>query len=141
MECQYGSWRRVLLEQPTRDSLGTYGKDLPAVYLLDQNVGVETLMYFDGSEMSWMSTQNLPRFLVYRCSNISRIEKDGTQRLGIGLLANQVTGNILPEGDVSFTYWLLQLPMTRLLTEQESRERSLQALLPLFQEEPTWPGW
>ena len=97
MEGQSGSWRRVLLEQPTRNSLGTYGNDLPAVYLLDQNVGVETLMYFDVSEMSWMSTQNLPRFLVYRCSSISQIEKDGTQRLGIGLLANQTTGDILPE--------------------------------------------
>jgi uncharacterized protein (DUF1810 family) len=140
MEGQSGSWRRVLLEQPTRNSLGTYGNDLPAVYLLDQNVGVETLMYFDVSEMSWMSTQNLPRFLVYRCTNISRIEKDGTQRLGIGLLANQATGNILPEGDVSFTYWLLQRPMTRLLTEQESVARWMQALLPLFEEKMTWPG-
>jgi hypothetical protein len=139
MEGQSGSWRRVLLEQPTRNSLGTYGNDLPAVYLLDQTVGVETLMYFDVSEMSWMSTQNLPRFLVYRCSNISQIEKDGTQRLGIGLLANQATGNILPEGDVSFTYWLLQRPMTRLLTEQESVARWMQALLPLFEEKLTWP--
>jgi hypothetical protein len=139
MEGQSGSWRRVLLEQPTRNSLGTYGNDLPAVYLLDQNVGVETLMYFDVSEMSWMSTQNLPRFLVYRCSNISQIERDGTQRLGIGLLANQATGNILPEGDVSFTYWLLQRPMTRLLTAQESVARWMQALLPLFEEKLTWP--
>jgi hypothetical protein len=139
MEGQSGSWRRVLLEQPTRNSLGTYGNDLPAVYLLDQNIGVETLMYFDVSEMSWMSTQNLPRFLVYRCSNISQIEKDGTQRLGIGLLANQATGNILPEGDVSFTYWLLQRPMTRLLTAQESVARWMQALLPLFEEKLDWP--
>src|SRR5450755_1520713 len=139
MEGQSGSWRRVLLDQPTRNSLGTYGNDLPAVYLLDQNVGVETLMYFDVSEMSWMSTQNLPRFLVYRCSNISQIERDGTQRLGIGLLANQATGNILPEGDVSFTYWLLQRPMTRLLTAQESVARWMQALLPLFEEKLTWP--
>jgi len=38
MEGQSGSWRRVLLEQPTRNSLGTYGNDLPALYLLDQNV-------------------------------------------------------------------------------------------------------
>jgi uncharacterized protein (DUF1810 family) len=140
MEGQSGSWRRVLLEQPTRNSLGTYGNDLPAVYLLDQTVGIETMMYFDFSEMSWMSTQNLPRFLVYRCSNISRIEKDGTQRLGIGLLANQATGNILPEGDVSFTYWLLQRPLTRLLTEQESVARWMQALLPLFEEKLTWSG-
>jgi hypothetical protein len=139
MEGQSGSWRRVLLEQPTRNSLGTYGNDLPAVYLLDQNVGVETLMYFDVSEMSWMSTQNLPRFLVYRCSSISQIAEDGTQRLGIGLLANQATGNILPEGDVSFTYWLLQRPMTRLLTEQECVARWMQALLPLFEEKLNWP--
>jgi hypothetical protein len=139
MEGQSGSWRRVLLEQPTRNSLGTYGNDLPAVYLLDQTVGIETMMYFDFSEMSWMSTQNLPRFLVYRCSNISQIERDGTQRLGIGLLANQATGNILPEGDISFTYWLLQRPMTRLLTAQESVARWMQALLPLFEEKLTWP--
>jgi len=96
MEGQSGSWRRVLLDQPTRNSLGTYGNDLPAVYLLDQNVGVETLMYFDVSDMDWMSTENLPRFLVYRCRSLSRIERDGTQRLGVGLLADQATGNVLP---------------------------------------------
>src|SRR5256714_14585751 len=100
MEGQSGSWRRVLLEQPTRNSLGTYGNDLPAVYLLDQNVGVETLMYFDVSDMGWMSTENLPRFLVYRCRSLSRIERDGTQRLGVGLLAEQATGNLLPAGDI-----------------------------------------
>jgi len=38
-----------MLHKPTRNSLGTYGNDLPAVYLLDQTVGVETLMYFDVS--------------------------------------------------------------------------------------------
>lgn len=140
MEGQSGSWRRVLLEQPTRNSLGTYGNDLPAVYLLDQNAGVETMMYFDVGEMGWMSTENIPRFLVYRCSSISRIERDGTQRLGVGLLAEQSTGNVLPEGDVRFTYWLLQRPMTRLLTEQESVTRWMQALLPLFEEKLTWPA-
>lgn len=140
MEGQSGSWRRVLLEQPTRNSLGTYGNDLPAVYLLDQSVGVETMMYFDVGEMGWMSTENIPRFLVYRCSSISRIERDGTQRLGVGLLAEQSTGNVLPEGDVRFTYWLLQRPMTRLLTEQESVTRWMQALLPLFEEKLTWPA-
>jgi hypothetical protein len=140
MEGQSGSWRRVLLEQPTRNSLGTYGNDLPAVYLLDQNVGVETMMYFDVGEMGWMSTENLPRFLVYRCSSISRIERDGTQRLGVGLLAEQSTGNVLPAGDVRFNFWLLQRPVTRLLTEQESLARWMQALLPLFEETLTWPA-
>jgi hypothetical protein len=114
MEGQSGSWRRVLLEQPTRNSLGTYGNDLPAVYLLDQTVGIETMMYFDFSDMNWMSIENLPRFLVYRCSSLSHIERDGTQRLGVGLLAQQATGNVLPAGDVNFTYWLLQRPMARL---------------------------
>src|SRR6266480_558407 len=33
MEGQSGSWRRVALTQPTRNSLGTYGNDLPAVYI------------------------------------------------------------------------------------------------------------
>jgi uncharacterized protein (DUF1810 family) len=140
MEGQSGSWRRVLLEQPTRNSLGTYGNDLPAVYLLDQTVGVETLMYFDVSDMGWMSTENLPRFLVYRCRSHSRIERDGTQRLGVGLLADQATGSVLPAGDINFTYWLLQRPMTRLLTEQESVARWMQALLPLFEEKLTWPA-
>lgn len=139
MEGQSGSWRRVLLEQPTRNSLGTYGNDLPAVYLLDQTLGVETLMYFDFSDMGWMSTENLPRFLVYRCSSIAQIETDGTQNLGVGLLAQRATGNILPAGDVSFTYWLLQRPMTRLLTEQEAVARWMEALLPLFEEKLAWP--
>jgi hypothetical protein len=139
MEGQSGSWRRVLLGQPTRNSLGTSGNDLAAVYLLDQSVGIETMMYFDMDDMGWMSADNLPRFLVYRCSSISQIEKDGTQRLGIGLLADQATGNLLPEGDVSFTYWLLQRPLTRLLTEQEAVVRWMEALFPLFEEKLSWP--
>jgi hypothetical protein len=140
MEGQSGSWRRVLLEQPTRNSLGTYGNDLPALYLLDQTLGIETMMFFNFSEMNWMSIENLPRFLVYRCSSISRIERDGTQRLGVGLLAQQATGNVLPAGDITFTYWLLQRPMTRLLTAQESVSRWMQALLPLFEENLAWPA-
>ena len=140
MEGQSGSWRRVLLEQPTRNSLGTYGNDLPALYLLDQTLGIETMMFFNFSDMNWMSIENLPRFLVYRCSSISRIERDGTQRLGVGLLAQQATGNVLPAGDITFTYWLLQRPMTRLLTAQESVSRWMQALLPLFEENLAWPA-
>jgi hypothetical protein len=140
MEGQSGSWRRVALTQPTRNSLGTYGNDLPAVYLLDQNAGIETMMYFDVSDMSWMSIENLPRFLVYRCSTISKIERDGTQRLGVGLIADQTTGDVLPAGDVHFTYFLLQRRLNRLVTEQEAVERWMPALLPLFEERLAWPG-
>ena len=139
MEGQSGSWRRVLLSQPTRNSLGTAGNDLPAVYLLDQTMGIESMMFFDMDDMGWMSSENLPRFLVYRCSSISQIKNDGTQRLGIGLLADQATGTVLPAGDVAFTYWLLQRPMTRLVTEQEAVTRWMEALLPLFEEKLVWP--
>ncbi len=140
MEGQSGSWRRVLLAQPTKNSLNTYGNDLPAVYLLDQNAGIETMMYFDMSDMSWMSIENLPRFLVYRCSTISQIGRDGTQRLGIGLIADQSTGDTLPAGEIRFTYYLLQRPLTRLLTEQEAVARWMPALLPLFEEKLDWPS-
>jgi hypothetical protein len=140
MEGQSGSWRRVTLSQPTKNSLGTFGNDLPAVYLLDQNAGVETMMYFDMSDMSWMSTENLPRFLVYRCSAISEIGRDGTQRLGVGLIADQATGDVLPVGEVRFTYYLLQRPLNRLLTEQEAIDRWMMALLPLFEERLAWPN-
>ncbi len=140
MEGQSGSWRRVAFSQPTRNSLGTAGNDLPSVYLLDQNVGIETMMYFDMSEMGWMSTENLPRFLVYRCSTISQIGRDGTQRLGVGLLADQATGDVLPAGDVNFTYYLLQRPLNRLLTEQEAVARWIPAILPLFEEKLSWPA-
>jgi len=139
MEGQSGSWRRVALAQPTRNSLGTYGNDLPAVYLLDQNAGIETMMFFDVSDMAWMSIENLPRFLVYRCSTISQIGRDGTQRLGVGLIADQATGNVLPAGDVHFTCFLLQRPLNRLVTEQEAVERWMPALLPLFEERLAWP--
>ncbi len=139
MEGQSGSWRRVLLQQPTRNSLGAWGNDLPALYLLDQNVGIETLMYFDVGDMDWMSIENIPRFLAYRCSSISRLNRDGTQRLGVGLIANEATGNVLPAGEVRFTYWLLQRPCTQLLTEQQAVARWMQALLPLFEEKLSWP--
>ena len=139
MEGQSGSWRRVLLQQPTRNSLGAWGNDLPALYLLDQNVGIETMMYFDVGDMGWMETQNLPRFLVYRCSDLSRIHTDGTQRLGVGLIADQATGDVLPAGEVRFTYWFMQRAMPTLLTEQQAVTRWIEALLPLFEERLTWP--
>jgi hypothetical protein len=139
MEGQSGSWRRVLLQQPTRNSLGAWGNDLPALYLLDQNVGIETMMYFDVGDMEWMGIENIPRFLIYRCSSISRIERDGTQRLGVGLIADQATGNVLPAGEVKFTYWLRQAPFSALLTEQEAVSRWMLSLLPLFEEKLTWP--
>ncbi len=139
MEGQSGSWRRVALSQPTRNSLGTSGNDMPAVYLLDQNAGIETMMYFDMSDMAWMSIENLPRFLVYRCSTISQIERDGTQRLGVGMIADQATRDVLPAGEVHFTYFLLQRPLNRLVTEQEAVDRWMSALLPLFEEKLSWP--
>ncbi len=139
MEGQSGSWRRVLLQQPTRNSLGAWGNDLPALYLLDQNVGVETMMYFDVGDMAWMSIENLPRFLVVRCTSVSRIERDGTQRMGVGLIADQATGNVLPAGEIHFTYWLLQRPVATLLTEQQAVSRWMEALLPLFEERLQWP--
>ena len=98
------------------------------------------MMYFDVSDMHWMSTNNLPRFLVYRCTTVSEIERDGTQRLGIGLVADQATGDKLPAGEVRFTYYLLQRPLNSLLTEQEAVERWISALLPLFNEKLAWPS-
>ncbi len=112
----------------------------PPYIFLTRRVGIETMMFFDMDDMGWMSFDNLPRFLVYRCSSISQIEKDGTQHLGVGLLADQATGSVLPEGDVRFTYWLLQRPLTRLLTEQEAVARWMEALLPLFEEKLSWPS-
>lgn len=139
MEGQSGSWRRVTLSQPTRNSLGAYGNDLPAVYLLDQTSGVESLMYFDMGEMGWMSLDNVPRFLVYRCSTCTEVARDGTQRLGVGLLADQATGDVLPAGEVCFQYYFLQRPLARLPTEQEAVGRWMTALLPLFEERLIWP--
>jgi hypothetical protein len=139
MEGQAGSWRRVVLQQPTRNSLGAWGNDLPAVYYLDQNAGVETMMYFEMSDMGWMSMDNLPRFLVYRCSNISQIQRDGTQQLGVGLVAEEAVGDIIPAGDIRLSYWLLQRPVTTLFNEQQASARWMEALLPLFEEKLVWP--
>jgi len=139
MEGQSASWRRVLLEQPTQNSLGAYGNDLPSVYLLDAVRGVETMLYFDIGDMDWMSLENIPRFLAYRCSTVSRLEKDGDQTLGVGLIAGQATGNTLPAGEVRFTYWLLQRPLHALLNEQQAVARWMEALLPLFEERLDWP--
>src|SRR5258708_33735646 len=89
--------------------------------------------------MGWGSTEHIPRFVLLRGRSVSRIERDGTQRLGVGLIADQATGNLLPAGDIRFTYWLLQRPVTSLLTEQQAVARWMQALLPLFEEKLTWP--
>jgi hypothetical protein len=139
MEGQSGSWRRILLDQPTRNSLGMGGNDLPAVYLQDANAGIETMMYFDMSEMGWMSFDNIPRFLGYRCSTVSVLEPGGKQRLGVGLIANQATGDTLPAGEAQFTWFLMQRRLPGLITEQEAVKRWMEALLPLFRENVAWP--
>ena len=141
MEGQSGSWRRVQLQQPTRNSLGAPGNDLPALYLLDNNEGIETIMYFDMSDMDWMSFGNLPRFLVYRCAMTSHLEPGGEmQRFGVGLIADQATGDVLPAGEVRFTYWLLQRPVNELYSEQQAVTRWMKALLALFEEKLEWPA-
>ena len=139
MEGQSGSWRRILLDQPTRNSLGTAGNDLPAVYLQDANAGIETMLYFDISSMGWMSFDNIPRFLSYRCATVSVLEPGGNQRLGIGLIANRASGDVLPAGEVHFTYFLLQRSLKDLITERQAVNRWMEALLPLFQENLAWP--
>ena len=139
MEGQSGSWRRILLDQPTRNSLGAAGNDLPAVYLQDANAGIETMLYFDMSSMGWMSFENIPRFLGYRCATVSVLERGGNQRLGIGLIANQATGDMLPAGEVHFTYFLLQQSFKELITERQAVNRWMEALLPLFEEKLAWP--
>lgn len=139
MEGQALSWRRVLLSQPTRNSLGAYGNDLPAVYLLDGNSHIETIMFFEMDRMGWMSYQNIPRFLAYRCSTVSRLEGEKNQRLGIGLIAEDASGNILPAGEVRFAFQLSQRWLPRLIDEREALHRWMDALLPLFQERLEWP--
>jgi hypothetical protein len=141
MEGQSGSWRRVHLQQPTKNSLGTPGNDLPALYLLDNNEGVETMMYFDVGDMGWMSFENLPRFLVCRCSMTSHLEPGGEyQRFGVGLIADQAAGTVLPAGEARFTYWLLQRSVKELLNEQQAVTRWIGAMLPLFDERLEWPA-
>ncbi|HEX5482584.1 MAG TPA: hypothetical protein VFZ08_08155 [Terriglobia bacterium] len=139
MEGQALSWRRVLLSQPTRNSLGAYGNDLPAVYLLDGNSHIETMMFFEMDKMGWMSYQNIPRFLAYRCSTISRLEGKRGQRWGVGLVADDASGNILPAGEVRFAFQISQRWLPRLVDEREAIHRWMDALLPLFEERLEWP--
>jgi len=139
-ESQAASWARILLDQPTRNSLGVEGNDLPAVYLQDANAGIETMMYFDMSAMGWMSLDNIPRFLGYRCATVSVVERGGgNQRLGIGLIAHRATGDLLPAGEVRFTFFLLQRRLKELITERQAVSRWMEALLPLFEERLEWP--
>lgn len=139
MEGQALSWRRVLLSQPTRNSLGAYGNDLPSVYLLDGNSNVETMMFFEMDKMGWMSYENIPRFLAYRCSTISRLEGKQSQRLGVGLVAEDASGNVLPAGELQFAFHLSQRWLPRLIDEREAIRRWMDALLPLFEEHLEWP--
>ncbi|TAM80272.1 MAG: hypothetical protein EPN47_16065 [Acidobacteria bacterium] len=139
MEGQSASWRRILLAQPTCNSLGSPGNDLPSVYLLDANRGIETMMYFDFSDMGWMSLRNIPRFLGYHCTTASVLEPNGNQRLGVGLILRRATGDILPAGNVRFSWYLLQRRFPKLITEQAAVARWMEALMPLFREKLDWP--
>ena len=49
------------------------------------------------------------------------------------------TGDLLPAGEVHFTYYLLQRSLQDLITERQAVDRWMEALLPLFQEKLAWP--
>jgi len=110
MEGQSGSWRRVLLEQPTRNSLGTHGNDLPAVYLLDQSIGAETMMYFDVGDMAWMSTEIFRVFWFIAAPAFHASNAKAPSASAWGCWQIRLRAMCCRRATFNFTYFLLQRP-------------------------------
>src|SRR5688572_24900917 len=60
-------WFMTSIANPTKWNGHAHGNDMPATYLYDAYLKAEYMMFFDMTAMSWMSHENVARFLNYRC--------------------------------------------------------------------------
>ena len=76
-------WFMTAIQNPTKWNGHAHGNDMPATYLYDAYLKAEYMMFFDMTAMSWMSHENVARFLNYRCGYRRRYQPQPAAAVGL----------------------------------------------------------
>jgi hypothetical protein len=131
-------WFITQITNPTKWNDDAYGNDFPATYYFDPYLNVEIMLFFDMTRMSWMSRQNIARFLNYRCGFRRRYQPEPAGELG--LYATGASGRLFPSGIQHFSYFLAARPRKALADDHEAVRMLVHKCLPLLPVTSSWPS-
>ncbi|QGQ98308.1 hypothetical protein EHS13_27195 [Paenibacillus psychroresistens] len=130
-------WYKTNINNPTKWNDEAYGNDLPALYYYDSYHQFEVMMFFNMTPMSWMSRENIARFLNYRCG--FRRSYKPTPQYELGLFADGFSGKLFPKGKQVFEYYLKIRKRVKATTEQLALTDLLNHCLELVPAKAEWP--
>lgn len=130
-------WFMTTIANPTKWNDHAHGNDMPATYLYDAYLKAEFMMFFDMTAMSWMSFDNIARFLDYRCGYKRRYQPQPAAALG--LYADGFSGKTFPAGRQRFVYYLTAAPRAQTPSEDQAVQWLVDRCLPLLPAHSEWP--
>jgi hypothetical protein len=130
-------WFMTTIANPTKWNDHGHGNDMPATYLYDAYLKAEYMMFFDMTAMSWMSFENIARFLNYRCGYKRRYQPRPCASLG--LYADGFSGKVFPAGQQRFVYYISAAPRSETPTECAAVQSLVERCLPLLPPRSLWP--
>ncbi|MDF2838103.1 MAG: hypothetical protein K0Q63_3743, partial [Paenibacillus sp.] len=130
-------WFKTSINNPTKWNDEAHGNDCPAMYYYDAYYHFELMMYFDMTDMSWMSRDNVARFLNYRCGFRRRYKPAPAYELG--LYADGFSGYEFPKGKQEFTYFIKANMRQSVPTETSALTELMDNCLQLVPAEAKWP--
>jgi hypothetical protein len=130
-------WFMTSVNNPTKWNDNAHGNDMPATYLYDAYLKSEFMMFFDMTAMSWMSFENIARFLDYRCGYKRRYQPRPAAVLG--LYADGFSGKTFPAGPQRFVYYLHAAPRAETPSEHQAVQWLVDRCLPLLPPCSEWP--
>jgi hypothetical protein len=130
-------WFKTSINNPTKWNDEAYGNDLPALYYYDSYYHFDIMMFFDMTSMSWMSRENIARFLNYRCGFRRSYKPAPAHELG--LYADGFSGHTFPKGTHTFKYYLKARTKLSPPKETTALKELIDHCLMLVPAESKWP--
>ena len=131
-------WFMTCVSNPTKWNDDAYGNDMPATYLYDAYKRAELMMFFDLTAMSWMSVENIARFLNYRFGYQRRYQP--APAASLGMYADGFSGKTFPAGRQRFVYHLTAAPRGDTPTDAQAVQTLVERCLPLLPPRSDWPA-
>ena len=131
-------WFLTSVSNPTTWNDDARGNDMPATYLFDAYLKAEFMMFFDMTAMSWMSFDNMARFLNYKCGYRRRYHPRPAAALG--LHADGFAGKTFPAGRQRIVYYLSAAPRQETPTDAQAVQWLVERCLPLLPPLSDWPA-
>lgn len=137
---QAHTWRQTILRAPTSNQAGLGGNDLPAGYVWDHDLKLETILYVPPDGLKWSPQR------FYELAIREVIEYRPQPRYGLGLIPSVRQPNFTFEpGEYQFRVWVRQTKMDDMPDPWQAQARLIDAITPLLETVPALlpeaPGW